>query len=274
MKHYTVGRYRLLIFDSHGSHVTPKFDYYCHKNAIIVLCISAHSSHLLQLLDVGCFSPLKRFYRQEVEQLMSVDISHIDKQEFLQLYQRVRPKALHSTNIQSSFTATGLIRYNPNRVLRLLNAPLRTPSPCRPPTASSWKAETPHNIIELQYQTELIKQYLKRRSRSPPSPTDRALNQLVKGCKIAMYSAILLASQNEHLLAENQYQKRKQEKKLLYIAKGGVLSGTEALSLMEKDDSSQNNGSADVQQKTQQRAPPKCSLCSSLEHNAHTCSEC
>ena len=61
-KHCTIGRYRLLIFDGHGSHVTPEFDYYCCENAIIVLCMPAHSSHLLQPLDVGCFSALKRFY--------------------------------------------------------------------------------------------------------------------------------------------------------------------------------------------------------------------
>ena len=131
-KHCTVGRYRLLIFDGHGSHITPEFDYYCHENAIIVLCMPAHSSHLLQPLDVGCFSALKRFYGQEVEQLMGIGISHIDKQEFLQLYQQVRPKALHSANIQSSFAATGLVPYNLSRVLTLLNAQLCTPSPCCP----------------------------------------------------------------------------------------------------------------------------------------------
>jgi hypothetical protein len=102
-----------------------------------MLCMLAHSSHLLQLLDVSCFSVLKRFYGQEVEQLMGVGISYIDKQEFLQLYQRVRLKALHSTNIQSSFAATGLVSYNSDRVLALLNAQLCTPSPCRPQTASS-----------------------------------------------------------------------------------------------------------------------------------------
>ena len=95
-----------------------------------------HSSHLLQPLDVGCFSALKRFYGQKVEQLMGIGISHIDKQEFLQLYQQVRPKALHSANIQSSFAATGLVPYNPSRVLALFNAQLRTPSPCCPFTAS------------------------------------------------------------------------------------------------------------------------------------------
>ena len=119
----------------------------------------------------------------------------------------------------------------------------------------------------------LIKQYLKRRSRSPPSPTEQALDQLVKGCKMAMHSAVLLASQNERLLAENQRQKRKQVKKLSYIAKGGVLSGAEALSLVGNSDNSQNNSTLDMQAEVRQRAPSRCSLCSSLQHNARTCPE-
>ena len=150
---------------------------------------------------------------------------------------------------------------------------MRTPSPRRPQTAGSWKAETLHNIVELQHQTELIKRYLKWRSRSPPSPTEQALNQLVKGCQMAMHNAVLLASQNERLYAENQRQKRKKAQRRSYIAKGGVLTSTEALGLVEKDDSSQNSGTANIQQEAQQRAPLKCSLCSSLEHNARTCPE-
>src|SRR5207248_10441828 len=115
----------------------PEFDYYCRENAIIVLCMPPHSSHILQPLDVGYFSVLKRLYGQQVKQLMGTGVSHIDKREFLRLYQQVRPKALHSANIQSSFAATGLVPYNPDRVLALLNVQLRTPSPCRPQTASS-----------------------------------------------------------------------------------------------------------------------------------------
>jgi hypothetical protein len=82
----TVGRYRLLILDGHGSHVSPEFDQYCIEHSIIVLCMPAHSSHLLQPLDVGCFSVLKRSYGRLVEQKMSLGVNHIDKQEFLPLY--------------------------------------------------------------------------------------------------------------------------------------------------------------------------------------------
>ncbi|KAM4065836.1 DDE superfamily endonuclease [Hirsutella rhossiliensis] len=51
----TVGTHRLLILDGHGSHVTPEFDKYCTANSIVVLQMPAHSSHLLQPLDVGAF---------------------------------------------------------------------------------------------------------------------------------------------------------------------------------------------------------------------------
>jgi hypothetical protein len=39
------GRYRLLILDGHGSHLTPQFDRICAENNIIPLCMPAHSSH-------------------------------------------------------------------------------------------------------------------------------------------------------------------------------------------------------------------------------------
>ena len=63
----TIGSYRLLILDGHGSHLTPAFDKICADNKIIALCMPAHSSHLLQPLDVGCFSPLKKAYGKLVE---------------------------------------------------------------------------------------------------------------------------------------------------------------------------------------------------------------
>ncbi|KAF2184629.1 DDE-domain-containing protein [Zopfia rhizophila CBS 207.26] len=43
----------------------------------------AHLSHILQPLDVGCFSPLKRAYRRQVEKLMRNWFNYITKLEFL-----------------------------------------------------------------------------------------------------------------------------------------------------------------------------------------------
>lgn len=61
------GGYRLLVLDGHGSHLTPQFDKLCAENNIIPICMPPHSSHLLQPLDVGCFTVLKRAYGELVE---------------------------------------------------------------------------------------------------------------------------------------------------------------------------------------------------------------
>jgi len=75
----TVGRHRLLIIDGHGSHVTAEFHRFCADNAIILLCLPPYSSHLLQPLDVGCYSVLKRSYGRTVEGWMRHGLNHIDK---------------------------------------------------------------------------------------------------------------------------------------------------------------------------------------------------
>jgi len=232
-----------------------------------------HSSHLLQPLDVGCFSVLKRSYGRHVEQKMSLGVNHIDKQDFLPLYQQARAEALHENNLRAGFAATGLVPYEPDRVLLLLNTQYRTPSPQLLPQEQAWTSETPHNITQLQHQTTLLKQHLKRRTQSPPSPTDQALNQLVKGCQLAMHSALILAHENGKLREENHRQKRKRAQRRSYLTKGGILTGAEAQSLIENERISRTEAEARDRGEVRQRAPPKCSVCQSLEHNARTCSE-
>jgi hypothetical protein len=273
-KNRTIGQYRLLILDGHGSHVTPDFDRFCLDHSIIVLCMPPHSSHLLQPLDVSCFSVLKRSYGKLVEKQMSLGVNHIDKQEFLLLYQQARTEALHEKNIRSGFAATGLVPYDPNRVLSFLHIQFRTPSPepCSE-IQSIWTAKTPRDITQLQNQTELLKQYLKRRTQSPPSPAERAIDQIIKGCQLTMHSAVLLVDQNEKLQAENKRQKRKREQKRTFLTKGGVLSGAEAQALIENGESSRTEVVEAEPSGVRRRAPSKCSLCSSLEHNARTCAK-
>jgi hypothetical protein len=46
-RYRAVSRYRLLILNSHGSHITPAFDQYYRDADIVVLQMPPHSSHLL-----------------------------------------------------------------------------------------------------------------------------------------------------------------------------------------------------------------------------------
>ena len=54
------GAWRLLMVDGHASHITIEFMEFCLTVNIIVYCLPAHFTHLLQPLDVGLFSPLQK----------------------------------------------------------------------------------------------------------------------------------------------------------------------------------------------------------------------
>src|SRR5436190_111554 len=70
---------RLLIVDSHGSHVTAPFIRFCIARNIVVLLLPPHSSHLTQPLDVGIFSPLKNRMSEELDKILQYGYSNIKK---------------------------------------------------------------------------------------------------------------------------------------------------------------------------------------------------
>ena len=86
----------------------------------------AHLLHILQPLDIGCFSALKQAYGCGVEQLMGCGVNHINKHKFLPLYRQVRQIVLHKNNIWAGFAATGLVLYSPNHVLAQLHVEFQT----------------------------------------------------------------------------------------------------------------------------------------------------
>jgi hypothetical protein len=98
-KRRVTGAYRLLIIDGHESHNSLNFQQYCKENKIITLCMPPHLSHLLQPLDVGCFSPLKTAYGRQAENLMRNKITHITKLEFLPCFKGAYDTAITKANI-------------------------------------------------------------------------------------------------------------------------------------------------------------------------------
>ena len=48
-----------------------------------------HSSHILQPLDVSCFSPLKHLYGQRIQKKIQNGVQSIGKKDFLQIYSEV-----------------------------------------------------------------------------------------------------------------------------------------------------------------------------------------
>jgi hypothetical protein len=223
------GIYRLLILDSHGSHLTPEFDLFCTEHKIIALCIPPHSLHLLQPCDVSLFTVLKRQYSQQIQDYVHRGVNHIDKQDFLQAYFIAHTEATSTANIQSGFAATGLVPYNPERVLSKLHTQLKTPTPPSSSHAQApqpWQFQRPHDTSQLELQARAI-----QNNTVLPTPENQAFKQLVKGYQLAIQSAVLLAEENRQLRSENIRQKRKRAKKRAFIATGGVFTVQEGYDL-------------------------------------------
>ena len=228
-----------------------------------------HTSHLLQPLDVGCFSPLKLGYGHQVAELARQGIFHVDKLAFLWIYQKIRLTALSKSNITAGFQATGLIPFSPERVLTGLTV-VRTPSP--PVTVAEalgpWTAETPRTTAQLQQQARLVRDLLRRQSQSP---TSLAISQLVKGCQLAMQSATILAEENTRLRASSQRQQRKCQQRRQYIARGGALQVSQGQLLTAQADTVVTEEVQAEAAQPRQRAPPTCSKCHEQGHNRRQC---
>jgi hypothetical protein len=79
-----------------------------------------YASYILQLLDVGCFAPLKQAYKKEIRGLADSYINYIKKRAFLATFLVVYNKAILKSNILLSFQATGLVPLDPEVVLSKL----------------------------------------------------------------------------------------------------------------------------------------------------------
>jgi hypothetical protein len=185
-----VGIYRLLILDGHGSHATPEFDAYCKENKIITLCMPPHTSHLLQPLDVGCFSALKTAYGRLVADRARRQIFHIDKTDFLALYHQARASIFSEKTIKNAFKATGIVPFDPEVVLSKL---IRTPSPPRSSHSQEqsspiWISATPKTLHQVAQQEKLIQEVIQRASQSPT----KALGKLAKATAQNLVQTVLL----------------------------------------------------------------------------------
>ena len=92
----------------------------------------AHASHLLQPLDVGCYSPLKRAYGSEISALARNYVTHINKIKFLRTFRAAHDRVFKKENILSSFRGAGLVPLDPEVVISKLDLKPRTPTPPAP----------------------------------------------------------------------------------------------------------------------------------------------
>jgi hypothetical protein len=232
-KNRTKGTKRLLILDGHGSHDTAGFHIFCRENNIISLCMPAHSSHLLQPLDVGCFAPLKKAYGNQISELMRSGINHITKLEFLPAFRAAFDASITPDNIRGGFRGAGLVPDDPEAVLSKLDVRLRTPTPVVEAEAP-WSAKTPGTHAGFTAQTELITGRITRHQGSSPTAIIDAVNQVLKGTLKLAAELQLSKAEVLRLRKANEAATRRKQRQKKQIRKGGTLTKAEGSQLIEQ----------------------------------------
>ena len=98
----------LLLLDGHKSHVAVDIIEWAQERSIILHILPAHTSHILQPLDVGCYGPLQRIYDNECHKTMRQNHSIITRYNVCELGCKAYQRALSPENLQSAFRKTGI----------------------------------------------------------------------------------------------------------------------------------------------------------------------
>src|SRR5436190_4911448 len=200
---------RLLIVDGHGSHTTDDFMFDCFQQNIFLVFLPPHSSHVLQPLDVGVFSALKRAYRKHLSDLaVLTDSTPVGKLNFLRCYAKARKEGLTAQNIKAGYRGTGIYPRNKVKALgsRQVMAPPRSATP-EPIAAAPFEFRTPKGRRGAQ-------KLLDNTSMKTPS-TRLAFRKLTKA--LEMMDAELAMAQNNIKgleLQNEKFQASKRRKKV------------------------------------------------------------
>ncbi|XP_028518723.1 uncharacterized protein LOC114576372 [Exaiptasia diaphana] len=103
------------LFDGHKSHVTEDLIKEAVANGIAIFCLPAHSSHLLQPLDLSLFGPLKRGWVKACAAFNHVASVVVCQRNFAKIFNVAWHTSITPEIIQSGFKKSGIFPYCPNK---------------------------------------------------------------------------------------------------------------------------------------------------------------
>jgi hypothetical protein len=113
-------RWRLLIINGHGSHISRSFLTSCYQHKILVAIFAPHSTHTLQPADVVLFKPLLTAYSQQLTKRTrrSKGLLPIKKGSFFLSLWPAWLQLFTKDNILKAFNMTGLHPLDCDKVLK------------------------------------------------------------------------------------------------------------------------------------------------------------
>jgi hypothetical protein len=276
-KDRTTGGKRLLVLDGHESHHSAQFEEYCRFNNIETIAMPPHSSHLLQPLDVGCFSPLKKAYGAQIDKLIRAHITHITKEDFFPAFRVAFDLTIHESNIKAGFRGAGLVPFDPARVIEGLNVRLQTPISSRPGSRESRNStsKTPRTHKEATSQFKYVRNRLTDHPDSSPSKLLESMEQLERGMGTFIHGYTLMKAQLAEAHEANRLVSKRRRAKKTRLRQGGSMSQKDAQGLQEQTEVSQQIKQEEHAGTTRgprtERGPRRCGTCGGTGHNARTC---
>jgi hypothetical protein len=99
----------LIIFDGHASHVGLDVISLARDADVSLLRLPAHTSHVLQPLDISCFGPLKtKWNKSLIKEQRQNGHKTLSKSQFVDLVCNVWEQSLTKENVQSGFNSRGI----------------------------------------------------------------------------------------------------------------------------------------------------------------------
>ncbi|XP_041360715.1 uncharacterized protein LOC121376969 [Gigantopelta aegis] len=103
----------LILYDGHTSHINVSLIQWARERHIILFVLPAHTSHVLQPMDVGCFGPFERIYNgMRHTYIREHATSGIDRHSLCETVCKAYCAALTPANLQSSFRKTGIYPFH------------------------------------------------------------------------------------------------------------------------------------------------------------------
>jgi hypothetical protein len=103
---------------------------------------------------------------------MRLGINHITKEEFLPAFVIAYQQVITTGNITSGFKATGLVPFDPERVLDKLG-PIVEATPSLRSSQTSWNPQTLKTLPEIKKQSQLVLKENRKRRRSLASSAEK-----------------------------------------------------------------------------------------------------
>ena len=199
---HSKGQFRLLLLDGHTSHISIEFIKFCEQMKIIALCLPPHSTHLLQPLDVGVFSPLNKAYKKLVSAKSQYGAMNVTKVEFLNYIQKVKKQAMMIMNVMNEWREAGFISYDSQHVL----FKLFTSSDVAVVNSTFTTSTTPIIIRRIQNADNVLLNHM--------IPFHHTHVELLQNAVLIVHAnKIVLQRTNEKLIAKQTQKRQKASKK-------------------------------------------------------------